>query len=102
MDARPEMAKIPSVARTQMIRSTPAICLKGEGSTPIAQQITAKIRMFQRVIDCPLITKSCTSGIVGSPSILKYPKNQSAISTTNNIPNIDKAYSKTEELGSKE
>lgn len=89
IEAKPEIAKIPNVAKTQIKSKTPAICLNGEGRIPIATQMTAKISRFQSVMDCPLIIKSCMSGIVGSPSTLKYPKNQRAISIIKSIPSMN-------------
>lgn len=58
IDASPEIAKIPRVASTHIIRSTPAICLNGDGSTPMTKQMTAKISKLQSVMGSPLITNS--------------------------------------------
>lgn len=54
----PAIAIIPSVERSQRIKNTPAISLKGEGSAPISQRITPKIRKSRRVIVLPAIAKS--------------------------------------------
>lgn len=67
--------------RIQSNRSTPAISCNGEGSKLRAQTIRIKTKIFNRVIDCPFITKRVMSGII-YPVGTMYPKSQRIISKT--------------------
>lgn len=62
----PAKASIPSVDNTQRSNNTPAICRNGDDKIPIAQEITRRIKISQRVIGCPLMLKRTISGI-GKP-----------------------------------
>lgn len=54
---RPVIDSIPRTDKTQISSKTPAICLKGEGSIPIAHAIAANIKRSKRVIVFPLMLK---------------------------------------------
>lgn len=57
---RPAIDSIPRTDKTQIRSKTPAICLKGDGSIPIAQAMAVKMNRSQRVITLPLMLKSGT------------------------------------------
>lgn len=50
IEESPPKANIPKTDSIHKIRKTPATSLKGEGNTPIIDEITSRIRIFHKVI----------------------------------------------------
>ena len=78
MLASPAIARMPSTERTQRSSSTEAIARSGEGKMPIAQEITARIRISHKVTGWLLIEKRTIFGPV-IPDMGAYPRSQRII-----------------------